>query len=197
VLGPSKFQQQAGLEVGIAFAERGQRLFGHRLVTLRRSPNLEDLDGRSRLGNAVAALFGKRDRPPQRAPGRARLCQVPMAAAQTGEEGDFDLAAAAGRLADDQETRLILGDGITPFGRLFGRLRGPPVLLRVVGFGHKYMVRHGSVQPRFGMPLRATPILIVKDASARARRLFVVEDEPIAVSALQNSQERPSRQGGV
>ena len=34
---------------------------------------IKDLNGRPRMGDAVVALLSKRDRPPQRAPGRARL----------------------------------------------------------------------------------------------------------------------------
>src|SRR5207249_6022208 len=99
--------------VWIRVAEGFECLFRHRALAVGRAPNAEDLDGGTRETYAVAAVSIERDGASECAPCCARFREVPVAAAERGQEGCFVFVRGIAG-ADDGEAGFVLADSVAP-----------------------------------------------------------------------------------
>ena len=118
-------------------------------MPIRRAPDVQDLDRRFRLRDAVGALLADRDRPAQRSPGRPRLREVPVAAAERGEQRGLFQATGSRHLDQQREAGLVLIDGVLPLSGRLGRFGCCSVLLclglrRFFYLVHRCMISHGD-----------------------------------------------------
>src|SRR5207249_921137 len=99
--------------VWIRVAEGFECLFRHRALAVGRAPNAEDLDGGTREADAVAAVSIERDGAAECAPCCARFREVPVAAAERGQQGCFVFVRGIAG-ADDGEAGFVFADSVGP-----------------------------------------------------------------------------------